>query len=85
MDHQAIREKLYEIFAEYSKAVREDLISGQPLGDLVDSIEIAEILFAVEDAFDIEIDDDAAGKIQTFDDVVTAIQQVLGNAAALQK
>ena len=44
-----------------------------------DSLDIVELVMAMEEAFDIEIPDEDAEKIQTFGDVVSYLKDRLGN------
>jgi acyl carrier protein len=43
-----------------------------------DSLDVVELVMAFEEEFDIEIDDDSAGKIQTVQDAVDFIESKIG-------
>ena len=40
-----------------------------------DSLDVVELVMAFEEAFDIEIDDESAGKIQTVEDAIDFIEE----------
>lgn len=43
-----------------------------------DSLDVVELVMAFEEEFDIEIDDDSAGTIQTVEDAVNFIDKAIG-------
>ena len=43
-----------------------------------DSLDVVELVMAFEEEFDIEIDDESAGKIQTVQDAVDFIENAIG-------
>ena len=69
--------KLQEIIAnqlgiELTKVTPESNFTEQ-LG--ADSLDVVELVMAFEEAFEVEIDDDAAGQIATVQDVLDYIEQ----------
>ncbi|MFK7907694.1 MAG: acyl carrier protein [Chitinophagales bacterium] len=82
MTQQEITEKLQTIIAVYveDKSTLEN-ISGETnlLSDLdINSANLVDIIIDVEDAFDIEIDDDSAEKMLTVKDAVEVVQSKIG-------
>ena len=73
-------EKVKSIIAETlnisADSLREDTNVQDDLG--ADSLELVEIAMAVEDEFEIEIDDEAIIQIHTIGDIVKALQDRLG-------
>ena len=82
MTQQEITEKLQTIIAVYveDKSMLENT-SGETnlLSDLdINSANLVDIIIDVEDAFDIEIDDDSAEKMLTVKDAVEVVQSKIG-------
>lgn len=70
-------EKIRDIIAE-ELGVEEDLIKmesdlSEDLG--ADSLDAIELIMAVEEAFDVEIDDNEAAKIKLVSDIVNYLQK----------
>lgn len=69
-------EKLLEIIADVmnidEKEIKEDSSFENDLG--ADSLDVFQIIMGIEDAFDIEIDNDEAEKIVTVGDAVEQIK-----------
>ncbi len=75
-----IEEKVKEIIAE-QLGIEVDQIKPESkfVDDLgADSLDVVELIMAFEEAFDIEIPDEDAEKIQTVKDVIDYIQAKLG-------
>ncbi len=75
-----IEEKVKEIIAE-QLGIEVDQIKPESkfVDDLgADSLDVVELIMAFEEAFDIEIPDEDAEKIQTVKDVIDYIQSKLG-------
>ena len=71
-----IFDKVKEIIVE-QLGIEEDMVTMDATftGDLeADSLDIVELMMALEDEFKIEISDDEAGKISTIGDVVEYIK-----------
>ena len=77
MDRQAILGQVVEILKPYVKS--EEALAGAAeatsiLDDLqVNSARLVDIILAMEDEFDIEIDDDQADTVQTLKDAIDVI------------
>ena len=73
---------LYEVFNQYTDCSKDDLLNGKPLADVMDSLAVLEILFDIEDRFDLKIDDDSAMAIATFNDVVDEVHLLMSADSA---
>ena len=74
-------EKLQKIIAESMGDIEESEITPETrfVEDLhADSLDILEIVMAIEDEFDIQIADDAAENIKTVQDAVDQIKKIVG-------
>jgi acyl carrier protein len=73
-----IESRCIEIIAK-SKAIPEDSVTlGSTFDSLaIDSLDKINISFEVEEAFDIEIPDDALGTLKTVGDVVSGVRKIL--------
>lgn len=74
-------EKLVAIIAEFTN-VEEDKITKETkfVDDLnVDSLDLVQIIMALEEEFDIEIDNEQAEKIVTVNDAIEAINSEIKN------
>jgi len=67
-----IKEVVVEQLSVNADEVKEDSKFVEDLGD--DSLDVVELVMALEEKFDIEIPDDEAEKIRTVRDVVTYIE-----------
>lgn len=77
MGSEAIFEKVKEIIVE-QLGVEEDIIKGESsfIDDLgADSLDVVELIMALEEEFDIEIPDAEAEKVATVNDVVEYISR----------
>ncbi|MFP4392595.1 MAG: acyl carrier protein [Desulfohalobiaceae bacterium] len=76
----ALLEKIQEIVAEQldvpQEQVRPEASFVDDLG--ADSLDLTELIMAMEDEFEIEIDDDEAQKLRTVQDVIKYIEAVQG-------
>lgn len=66
-----IKEVVVEQLSVSADEVKDDAKFVEDLG--ADSLDVVELVMALEEKFDIEIPDDEAEKIQTLNDVVTYI------------
>ncbi len=74
-------EKLVAIIAEFTN-IEEDKITKETkfVDDLnVDSLDLVQIIMALEEEFDIEIDNEQAEKIVTVNDAIEAINSEIKN------
>ena len=67
-----IREVVVERLSVNADEVKDDAKFVEDLG--ADSLDVVELVMALEEKFDIEIPDDEAEKIQTLNDVVAYIE-----------
>jgi acyl carrier protein len=77
-DRVAVR-KLLSIIADFTPYAAEDLKEGMTfVDDLgIDSLDLAQILMAIEDAFDVEIDEDISENVETIGDAVKLLNEYL--------
>lgn len=83
MDKTAIKEKVIEIIADKLGIEKETITpEAHVIDDLgADSLDVVEMVMALEEAFDIEIPDEDAEKIRTVQDIFDYIDRVVANAA----
>lgn len=76
----AVEEKLTDIIAEQLSVDKEKVVAGASFVDDLgaDSLDLVELIMAMEEAFDIEIADEVAEKIVTVQDAVDHIKKVTG-------
>jgi len=67
-----IKEVVVEQLSVSADEVKEDAKFVEDLG--ADSLDVVELVMALEEKFDIEIPDDEAEKIQTLNDVVAYVE-----------
>ncbi len=70
MNDRVAVQKLLSIIADFTPYAAEDLKEGMTfVDDLgIDSLDLAQILMAIEDAFDVEIDEDISENVETIGD-----------------
>ena len=73
--------RVVDIIVEQLGATKEEIVpEASFIDDLgADSLDIVELVMAMEETFDIEIPDDDAEKIQTIGDAVSYLKDRLGN------
>ena len=74
-----LKERVSEMIIEQLGATKEEIVpEASFIDDLgADSLDIVELVMAMEETFDIEIPDDDAEKIQTIGDAVTYLRDRL--------
>lgn len=84
MTDQNIKDEIFDIIAQKGMVARDTLTAEAKLADLnISSLDVVEIVFALEDRFDIQIpfnaNQSAEGKIDfnTAGDVVTAVETLV--------
>lgn len=77
LDDVAVKEKLIDIFQQFTKASREDLFNLDFSEAELDSLTIVEILFQIEDQFQVEIPDERAKKIDRFPNLLEMVEELL--------
>jgi acyl carrier protein len=76
----SVQEKLIDIIAEQLSVDKDKVVPGASfIDDLgADSLDLVELIMAMEEAFDIEIADDVAEKITTVQNAIEHINKVTG-------
>lgn len=72
MEFEKLREIIADVMNIDEKEIKEDSFFENDLG--ADSLDVFQIIMGIEDAFDIEIDNDEAEKIVTVGDAVEQIK-----------
>ena len=84
----SVESDIFEIIAEKAAVEREKVVSGAKLEELeIESLDVVEIIFAVEEKFDIHVPfnaNDQELEFETVGDVVKAVEALSKRAAALQ-
>ncbi len=77
----ALEEQVKEIIVEQLGVTAEEVVpQASFIDDLgADSLDIVELVMAMEEAFDVEIPDEDAEKIQTIGSAVTYLKSKLGS------
>ena len=75
MEFEKLREIIADVMNIDEKEIKEDSSFENDLG--ADSLDVFQIIMGIEDAFDIEIDNDEAEKIVTVGDAVEQIKKAL--------
>jgi acyl carrier protein len=76
-----LEKRVADIIVEQLGATKEEIVpEASFIDDLgADSLDIVELVMAMEEQFDIEIPDDDAEKIQTIGDVIDYLKDRLGS------
>ena len=76
----SVQEKLIDIIAEQLSVDKDKVVPAASFVDDLgaDSLDLVELIMAMEEAFDVEIADEVAEKIVTVQDAVNHIQSVKG-------
>jgi len=76
----SVEEKLIDIIAEQLSVDKDKVVPGASFVDDLgaDSLDLVELIMAMEEAFDIEIADEVAEKIVTVQDAIKHINSVKG-------
>ena len=76
----SVEEKLIDIIAEQLSVDKDKVVPGASFVDDLgaDSLDLVELIMAMEEAFDIEIVDEVAEKIVTVQDAINHINSVKG-------
>lgn len=82
----SVESDIYDIIAEKSAVDRSKLQSDAKLEDLeIESLDVVEIIFAVEEKFDIHVPynaNDQELEFETIGDVVSAVQKLINEEGA---
>jgi len=76
----SVDEKLIDIIAEQLSVDKDKVVPGASFVDDLgaDSLDLVELIMAMEEAFDVEIADEVAEKIVTVQDAINHIKSVKG-------
>ena len=79
MTEEEIREKIFDIIAKEARIDRGTLTLETKLEDLkIESLDMVQILFGIEDAFDVYVpQDDPSFKLATLRDVVDGVKRLV--------
>jgi acyl carrier protein len=79
----ALEDRISELIVDQLGVTKEEIVpEASFIDDLgADSLDIVELVMAMEETFDIEIPDDDAEKIQTIGDALTYVKERVGVAA----
>lgn len=79
MNDDEIREKIFDIIAKEARLDRGTLTLETRLEDLkIESLDMVQILFGIEDAFDVYVpQDDQSFKLATLKDVVDGVRRLV--------
>ena len=81
MTREQITDEILEVMAKYSEHPGSDLLAAASLEELVDSMARIEIIFEIEDKYDVEIGDDEVLGIRTVADIVSCVERRLASVA----
>ncbi len=76
----SVEAKLIDIIAEQLSVSKDKVVPGASFVDDLgaDSLDLVELIMAMEEAFDIEIADEVAEKIVTVKDAIDHVSKVVG-------
>ena len=69
MTRQQITEEVLQVIARFSETPPQELLAAESLEELVDSMARIEIIFELEDRYNVEISDEEVLGINTVDDL----------------
>jgi acyl carrier protein len=83
MSHSELAARVAEVIAKTQKIPPESVTLDKTFADLkIDSLDGINILFALEEEFNIEIPDDAAEKIRSVSEMVDGLEKLIAGKAA---
>jgi acyl carrier protein len=78
MTDEEIQEKVFDIFAKEARLDRDSLTPESVLEDLnIESLDMVQILFGIEETFDVYVPQDEVENLKTLGDVIKGIKQLL--------
>ena len=79
-----IASKIFDIVAKEKRIERSELSLDTRLEDIkIESVDLVEIIFAIEDEFDIDIPQDESDfKLETMRDIVDGVQRLIADKQA---
>ncbi len=82
MNDEEIREKVFDIFAKEAQLDRESLTTESVLEDLnIESLDMVQILFGIEETFDVYVPQEEVENLKTMGDVIAGIKDLLDKNA----
>ncbi len=72
-----VRQTLIDIIKEQAKLEEAEFISANSFENLIDSLTLLEIVYEIEENFDLEIDDEQIPELRSFDEVVTLVSKMV--------
>jgi acyl carrier protein len=83
MSHSELAARVAQVIAKTQKIPPESVTLDKTFADLkIDSLDGINILFALEEEFNIEIPDDAAEKIRSVSEMVDGLEKLIAGKAA---
>lgn len=83
MTDEEIKEKIFDIFAKEARLDRDSLSMETKLEELsIESLDMVQILFGIEDTFDVYVPQEEVENLKTMGDVVDGVKQLLAEKAA---
>ncbi|HLH42777.1 MAG TPA: acyl carrier protein [Bryobacteraceae bacterium] len=83
MSHSELAARVAKVIAKTQKIPEESVTLEKTFADLkIDSLDGINILFALEEEFQIEIPDEAAEKIRSVREMVEGLEKLMGGKAA---
>ncbi len=76
MTEKEVRQKLIDIIKEQAKLEEAEFIEANSFENLIDSLTLLEIVYEIEEGFDLEIDDEQIPELRSFDEVVTLVSKM---------
>lgn len=80
MTREQITHEILGVMAKYSEHPGEALLAAESLEELVDSMARIEIIFEIEDKYDVQIEDEEVLGIRTVADIVSCVEKRLATA-----
>lgn len=83
MTDEEIKDKVFDIFAKEARLDRDSLSLETNLEELeIESLDMVQILFGIEDTFDVYVPQEEVENLKTMNDVVEGVKQLLAANAA---
>ncbi len=80
MTREQITQEILGVMAKYSDHPGDALLAAESLEELVDSMARIEIIFEIEDKYDVQIEDEEVLGIRTVADIVSCVEKRLATA-----
>ena len=84
MSEEAIAQRVIRVIAKNKKMVPEELSPGTRFEDLkMDSLDALNMIFALEEEFDINIPNDEAAKMKSVEEAIHGVEELLNAKSSL--